>query len=150
MSILSQDTVKDQLYKFVEKRNGELIEKKNRLRGTPNMFYTQVIDDTHNQRYEEKNRRFTHITSDTSEEKIDAACDLTWKNFGLIDEEYAEDVVNEEDKKRTRHIIEVIIAKLKQHSKHFRPKQTGVRIPFLDAMSNSVIGDSRDVWKMSY
>lgn len=39
MSILSQDTVKDQLYKFVEKRNGELIEKKNRLRGT------QVIGD---------------------------------------------------------------------------------------------------------
>jgi len=148
MSILSQDTIKDQLYTFAEKRNGELIEKKNRLRGTPNLFYTQVIDDTHNQRYEEKNRRFIHVTPDTSEEKIDAACELIWKNYGLLDEEYEEDVLSKEDRERACHIVEVIIAKLKQHSKHFEPKKTGVRIPFHEAVT-STSTEKKDVWQMT-
>lgn len=149
MSLLSQDSPKDQLYTFVEKRNGELAEKKNRLKGTPNLFYTQVIDDTDNQRYEEKNRRFIHITPDTTEEKIDSACELISDTFGLTDEEYEDDVVTEQDKQKACHIVEVIIAKLKQHSKHFKPKKTGVRIPFQRAIVNSIPVDKRDVWRMT-
>jgi hypothetical protein len=149
MSLLSQDSTKDQLYTFVEKRNGELIEKKNRLKGTPNLFYTQVIDDTDNQRYEEKNRRFIHITPDVSEKKIDSAVELISERLGLTEEEYDEDVINQEDRKRASHIIATIIAKLKQHSKYFEPKKTGVRVPFLEALAKSVPVDSRDVWRMT-
>ena len=149
MSLLSQDSTKDQLYTFVEKRNGELIEKKNRLKGTPNLFYTQVIDDTDNQRYEEKNRRFIHITPDVSEKKIDSAVELISERLGLTEEEYDADVINKEDRLRTCHIIAALIAKLKQHSKRFEPKKTGVRVPYLKAIAKSVPVDSRDVWRMT-
>jgi hypothetical protein len=149
MSLLSQDSTKDQLYTFVEKRNGELVEKKNRLRGTPNLFYTQVIDDTDNKRYEEKNRRFIHITPDVSVEKIDSAVELICERLGLTDEEYEEDVISKEDRIKACHIVGIIIAKLKQHSKYFEPKKTGVRIPFLKALAKSSLVDNRDVWRMT-
>ena len=149
MSLLSQDSIRDQLYTFVEKRNGELVEKKNRLRGMPNLFYTQVIDDTDNQRFEEKNRRFINITPNTSEQKINSASELICERLGLTDEEYYDDVVNMEDRQKACHIVKVIIAKLKQHSKYFSPKKTGVRIPYLKAIASSVPIDKRDVWKMT-
>jgi hypothetical protein len=64
MTLLSQDTPKDQIYAFTDKSSGsgKLIQSRNRIRGMPVLFTTQVIDDTDNHRFEEKNRRFIHHT----------------------------------------------------------------------------------------
>jgi hypothetical protein len=60
MSIISQDTERDQQYSFVDKSgaSGKLGTKDNILRGTPVLFSSQVIDDTKTLRFAEKNRRF--------------------------------------------------------------------------------------------
>lgn len=47
MSLVSQDTQEDQKYFFTEQTNGrKFTQKANRLRGTPVIFTTQVIDNT--------------------------------------------------------------------------------------------------------
>jgi hypothetical protein len=75
MSIISQDTERDQQYSFVDKSgtSGKLGTKDNILRGTPALFTSQVIDDTKTLRFAEKNRRFININPDTSSDKIRAA-----------------------------------------------------------------------------
>ena len=50
--------------------------------------------------------------------------------FGSLEEEYDEVVVSRDDKEKAKQIIRILTAKLKQHSKHFEPKQSGVKIPF--------------------
>jgi hypothetical protein len=77
MSMISQDTAEDQLYEFTDKRGvGKLGSKVNRLRGTPTIFNTQVLDDTRQTRYQEKNRRLIHVIPNTSTKKIHTAMDL--------------------------------------------------------------------------
>ena len=80
MSIISQDTPRDQQYSFVEKSgsSGKLGTKNNILRGAPAFFSTQVIDDTKTLRFAEKNRRFINVNPDTSNEKIGAAKQYYW------------------------------------------------------------------------
>jgi hypothetical protein len=71
MSIVSQDTPKDQEYSFVDKTSSaKLITKNNKIRGTPVIIPTQVIDDTRTQRFQEKNRRFINVNPDTTSNKI--------------------------------------------------------------------------------
>lgn len=148
MSLMSQDSPKDQKYSFVEKSgSGKLGERRNRLRGMPVLFSTQVIDDTNDSRYEEKNRRLIHVTPDTSKEKIRAAKRLIGMKYGCTNEEYDTLVVSKEDKERAKGIIKVIIAKLKQHSKYFGPKQTGIKIPFQRTIVDSIPDDR--VWEMT-
>jgi hypothetical protein len=54
MSLVSQDSSREQKYEFVEKSgSGKLGSKNNALKGTPVLFTTQVIDDTKNQRFAE-------------------------------------------------------------------------------------------------
>ena len=63
MSLISQDTPRDQKYTFVEKSaSGQMRTRINRLRGMPVLFTTRVIDDTRGLRFDEKNRRFINIT----------------------------------------------------------------------------------------
>jgi CBS domain-containing protein len=149
MTLLSQDTPKDQIYAFTDKSgNGKLIQSRNRIRGMPVIFTTQVIDDTDNQRFEEKNRRFIHVTPNTSREKIREANRLTATKYGSIAEEYDILVVSREDIARAKQIIRVIIAKLKVHSKYLGPKQTGVKIPFAMTVTGSLPNDG-NVWNMT-
>ncbi len=103
----------------------------NILRGSPAVFATRTIDDTRNQRFEETNRRFINVTPNVTPEKIRDANSLIWQRYGLTSEEYDRTVVSTEDKEKTKHIIAVLVAKLKNHSKYFKPKQASVRIPFL-------------------
>lgn len=100
MSLISQDIQGDQKYKFVEQssRSGKFGTTTNRLRGVPAMFTTQVIDDSRQARHNEKNRRFVHVNPDTSVKKIDSAMDLIGQKYGLLQEEYNEDVVSSDDK----------------------------------------------------
>ena len=74
MSILSQDS-KEQLYLFTDKdSSGKRLQSKTViLRGSPLIMTTQVVDDTRNYRFAEKNRRFIHVNPNTTENKIQEA-----------------------------------------------------------------------------
>ena len=150
MTLLSQDTPKDQIYAFTDKSSGsgKLIQSRNRIRGMPVLFTTQVIDDTDNQRFEEKNRRFIHVTPNTSREKIREANRLTALKYGHLPDEYDQLVVSRDDITKAKQVIRIIIAKLIQHTKHLEPKSTGVKIPFAMTILGSLPDDGR-VWQMT-
>jgi len=146
MSLLSNDTTRDQKYLFTDKSaSGKLGAKYNILRGTPVMFTTRVIDDTRNARFEEKNRRFINITPNVSHEKIKDANALMWDECGLTPEQYDKSVVSRNDKEKAKKIIAVLVEKLKNHSAHLEPKQFGVKIPF----TASIQITTNDVWSMT-
>ncbi len=152
MSLISQDTPRDQKYTFAEKSvSGQLRTRVNRLRGMPVLFTTRVIDDTRGLRFDEKNRRFINITPDTSKEKIKAANKLIGYKYGCLPEEYDALVVGREDKEKCRHIIKVIIAKLRQHSVNLKPKDSGIMIPIpiTEAISESIPVSENQVWSMT-
>jgi hypothetical protein len=150
MTLLSQDNPRDQLYAFTDKSSGsgKLIQSRNRIRGMPVIFTTQVIDDTDNQRFEEKNRRFIHVTPNTSREKIKEANRLTAFSYGYLKDEYDDLVVNRTDIEKAKQIIDIIIAKLKQHTKHLDTKDTGVKVPFALTILQS-LPDDGGVWEMT-
>jgi hypothetical protein len=149
MSIISQDTERDQQYSFVDKSgiSGKLGTKDNILRGTPALFTSQVIDDTRTQRFAEKNRRFININPDTSSQKIRAANNIIGLKHGFLPEEYDEIVVSRSDKEKAKQIVKIVIAKLKQHTKHLGPKEDGVKIPFALSITNSI--PDGHVWSMT-
>jgi hypothetical protein len=149
MSIISQDTERDQQYSFVDKSgtSGKLGTKDNILRGTPVLFTSQVIDDTKTLRFAEKNRRFININPDTSNKKIRAANNIIGLKHGFLPEEYDNLVVSRADKERARRIVKIMIAKLKQHTKHLGPKEAAVKIPFALSITSSI--PDGHVWSMT-
>jgi hypothetical protein len=150
MTILSQDTTRDQEYAFTDKSsNGKLFANKNRIRGMPVIMTTQVIDDTDNARFEEKIRRFIHISPNTSAGKIKEANRLTAFRFGYLPTEYDKLVVSRSDIVRAKKIVKIIIAKLKQQKKYLGPKESGVKIPFALAFEESLPVEEGEVWKMT-
>ncbi len=152
MSLISRDTPRDQKYTFVEKSaSGQMRTRINRLRGMPVLFTTRVIDDTRGLRFDEKNRRFINITPNTSSEKIKAANKLIGLKYGYLPEEYDTLVVSREDKEKCKHITKVIIAKLKQHSRKLKPKDSGIKIPnpINEAISESIPVSENHVWSMT-
>jgi hypothetical protein len=146
MSLLSADTTGDQIYMFTDKTSsGKLTSRQNILRGSPAMFATRTVDDTRNLRFEETNRRFINVTPNVTCQKIKDANTLIWQKYGLTAEEYDQTIVSAEDKEKSRHVIEVLCAKLKNHGKLFKPKQASVRIPFL----YSIETPSSSEWAMT-
>ena len=146
MSLLSNDTSRDQKYLYTDKSaSGKLGSKYNILRGTPVMFTTRVIDDTRSPRFEEKNRRFINITPNVTNEKIQDANFLIAKKYGLTTEEYDTSVVSKNDKEKAKRIVSILVEKLINHSKYFNPKESGIKIPFIGSIS---IPDN-DVWSMT-
>ena len=149
MSMMSQDTARDQIYQFTDKQGlGKLRATKNRLRGTPAIFTTQVIDDTRQVRYQEKNRRFIHVTPDTSSEKISSAKKLIGQRYGLLPEEYDEIVVHSAEKERASKVVSLIVDKLIDHSKLLKPKESGVKIPFVESINHGIAGNETE-WSMT-
>jgi len=152
MSLMSQDTPRDQKYTFAEKSvSGQIRTRVNRLRGMPVLFTTRVIDDTRALRFDEKNRRFIQITPDTSSEKIRAANRLIGLKYGCLPEEYDELVVSRDDKEKAKRTIKVLITKLMQQSKNLKPKDSGIKIPgpIIKAISNSIPAAENQVWSMT-
>lgn len=146
MSIISQDTPRDQVYQFTDKKgSGKLGATKNRLRGTPCMFTSQVIDDTRQTRYQEKNRRFVHVTPNTSKEKINTAMNMIGQKYGLTSEEYDTEVVSEEDKKRAKEIVNTIVEKLIEHSELFKPKESGVKVTFYQSIAHGLTSSMSNI-----
>jgi hypothetical protein len=150
MTILSQDSTRDQEYTFTDKSsNGKLFVNKNRIRGMPVIMTTQVVDDTDNARYEEKIRRFIHISPNTSAQKIREANRLTALRLGYLPTEYDKLVVSRTDIARAKQIVRIVVAKLKQHKKYLGPKESGVKVPFALALEESLPVEDGEVWKMT-
>jgi hypothetical protein len=150
MSLVSQDTKEDQKYLFAEQTNGrKFVAKTNRLRGTPVIFNTQVLDDTKQHRFGEKNRRFVNVNPDTSAKKISHAKKLIGLKGGLLPEEYDVRVVSRDDKWEVKEIVSRLTKKLVEHSKHLEKGQTGIKIPFIESIPEGIPGDPNDVWGMT-
>jgi hypothetical protein len=150
MSMISQDS-NDQLYEFSDKSStGKIGSKINRLRGTPTVFNTQVIDDTRQVRYQEKNRRLIHVIPNTSTEKIHTAMGLIGQRYGLVNEEYDIQVVSSADKERAKEIVSILTDKLIDHSKLLGPKESGVKISFTNSIVHGIHkGEPIGEWGMT-
>jgi hypothetical protein len=150
MALISQDFPGDQKYEYAEKSSsGKLGRRVNRLRGMPVLFTTRVIDDTRALRFSEKNRRFINVNPATSSNKIHAANDLIGLAYGSLPEEYDRLVVPRQDTERCKRIMWIIVAKLKQHSAYLKPKQSGIVIPFHNAISKCIPVSEGQPWSMT-
>jgi len=148
MSLVSQDTKDDQKYEYVD-TNSSIGTKSNRFKGIPAIFTCQVIDDSRQARYAEKNRRFIHVIPDTSSEKIQTAMDQIGLRYGLIPEEYDAQIVSRDDKKKTKEICSRLVKKLMAHSQHFEPKDSGIKVLFPMTITRSIMKYPNDVWGMT-
>jgi hypothetical protein len=150
MALMSQDFPGDQKYEYVEKSSAGKQERKvNRLRGMPVLFTSRVIDDTRAARFSEKNRRFINVNPVTSSKKIHAANDLIALTYGSLPEEYDKLVVSRQDTEKCKQIIEIIVAKLKHHSTYLKPKDSGIIIPFHNAIAKCIPVSENQVWSMT-
>ncbi len=100
---------------------------------------TQVVDDTRNYRFAEKNRRFIHVNPNTTEDKIgEAMRQIAIKLCGPSDD--FESIVSSEDIKKSKEIIEKLCKKLKDHNQKFIDndiKGNGVKIPYASILYSS-------------
>ena len=88
-TLISQDIPRDQKYFFADKSAfGRIGSKFNRLRGSPAVFTTRVLDDTRGERFAEKNRRFINVNPDTTAKKIRCANELIGLKYGCLPEQY--------------------------------------------------------------
>lgn len=131
MSLVSQDGERDQEYMFV---NDKFQGTSNIIHGMPVIFYTRVLDDSKNTRAEEVFRRFVNVTPIATKEKVREANKITFKRFGLLPEEFGEQVESKEDKQKARTIVANLIEHLKIHTSYFGPKESGVRVLFEEAL----------------
>jgi hypothetical protein len=150
MALMSQDFPGDQKYEFAEKSSsGKMGRQVNRLRGMPVLFTSRVIDDTRAARFSEKNRRFINVNPVTSSKKIHTANNLIGLTYGSLPEEYDIQAVSRQDTERCKQIIEIIVAKLKHHSTYLKPKESGILIPFHNAISQCIPASENQVWSMT-
>jgi hypothetical protein len=149
MALISQDFPGDQKYEFAEKSSsGKMGRRVNRLRGVPVLFTSRVIDDTRALRFSEKNRRFINVNPVTSSKKIAAANEQIGLTYGSLPEEY-DKLVSRQDTESCKQIIKIIVAKLKEHSSYLRPKESGILIPFRNAISKCIPVSENQVWSMT-
>ncbi len=150
MSLLSQDS-RDQLYIFTDKdSSGKRLQSRTvLLRGSPLIMTTQVVDDTRNYRFQEKNRRFIHVNPDTTENKIQEAMrQMTTKLSGLPDD--FEGIVSAKDIQKAKEIVNNLCIKLKVHAHKCLDNNitgNGVKIPYASILSSSL--PSSDSWSMT-
>jgi hypothetical protein len=150
MVLMSQDFPGDQKYEYAEKSSsGKMGRRLNRLRGVPVLFTSRVIDDTRALRFSEKTRRLINVNPVTSSNKIRAANDLIALTYGSLPEEYDRLVVSRKDCEKVRHIIEIVVAKLKQHSSYLGSKQSGIIVPFYNALSKCIPVSEDQPWSMT-
>ena len=150
MSLLSQDS-REQLYLFTDKdSSGNHHQSKTVvLRGSPLIMSTQVVDDTRNKRFAEKNRRFIHVNPNTSEEKIkEAKRQIAIRLAGLPED--IESIVSTKDIEKSKEIVQRVCANLKQHNKSHVDagiKGSGIKIPYYSILSSSI--SSEESWSMT-
>jgi hypothetical protein len=150
MSVLSQDT-KEQLYIFTDKDNsGRRLQSRTVvLRGSPLIMSTQVIDDTRNYRFAEKNRRFINVNPNTTENKIGEAMRQMAIKLGGPSDEF-ERIVSSKDIRKSKEIIAKLCKKLKDHNQKFLYngiRDNGVKIPYASILNSSL--PTSDAWSMT-
>ena len=141
MSLLSQDS-REQLYTFTDKDNsGKRLQSRTvLLRGAPLIMTIQVVDDTRNYRFAEKNRRFIHVNPDATEDKIGEAMKQMAIKLGGPSDDF-ECIVSSKDVKKSKEIIEKLCKKLKDHNQKFIDndiKDNGVKIPYTSILSSNL------------
>jgi hypothetical protein len=150
MSLLSQDS-REQLYLFTDKDSSENHHQSKTvvLRGSPLIMSTQVVDDTRNKRFAEKNRRFIHVNPNTSEEKIkEAIRQIAIRLAGLPDD--IEGIVSSMDIEKSKEIVQILCARLQEHNKSHVDngiKGSGIKIPYDPILSCSP--SSEESWSMT-
>jgi hypothetical protein len=144
MSLISQDSERDQEYLFVDDK---LQGTSNIIHGMPVIFYTRVLDDTRNVRAEEVFRRFVNVTPSATKEKVQEANRITFKRYGLLPDEYGDQIVSGEDKERAKEIVTNMVEHLKAHTKFLEPKESGVKILFEETLSHAM--PCNDVFQMT-
>ena len=152
MSLLSQDTPKDQIYSFADRVATDGINTRNsRLHGVPTVISAGVIDDTADLRFAEKNRRLVHVNPSSTSEKISEAIRKTNDERFGTPEEYDELYISRDDKATAQHIIKVMLAKIREHCKQFSYQDNGVWLPrcIREAISNALKTESGKVWNMT-
>ena len=148
MSLMSQDSSRNQEYIFTDRTEGKKTESTgNIIQGMPVIFSAQVIDDSESKRFGEKNRRSILITPNTDDDKLRSAIQLMGKK-GLLPEAYDEQVVSRADQKLAREIVEIIVEKLIAHSEPLESREYGVEVPFHFAIANSIPLQG-GVWSMT-
>jgi hypothetical protein len=150
MSILSQDS-RDQQYIFTDKdSSGKRLQSKTViLRGSPLIITTQVVDDTRNNRFAEKNRRFIHVNPNTTENKFEEAMRQITIKLGGISDDF-ENVVSSKDIKKSKEIIEKLCKKLKDHNQKFLDNDimgNTVKIPYASILYSALPKSSS--WSMT-
>lgn len=144
MSLVSQDSERDQEYMFVDDK---LQGTSNIIHGMPVIFYTRVLDDTRNTRAEEVFRRFVNISPSATKEKTQEANRITFKKYGLLPDEYGDQIVSRDDKQIAKEIVENMVEHLKVHTKFLQHKESGVRILFEETLSHTM--PYNDVFQMT-
>lgn len=144
MSLVSQDSERDQEYMFVDDK---LQGTSNIIHGMPVIFYTRVIDDTRNARAEEVFRRFVNVTPSSSKEKIQEANRITYKRNGLLPHEYDDQVVSNEDKEKAKNIVTNLVEHIKAHTQFLGTKESGVKILFEETLAHAM--PYNDVFQMT-
>src|SRR6185312_3123901 len=150
MSILSQDS-RDQQYIFTDKdSSGKRLQSKTViLRGSPLIITTQVVDDTRNNRFAEKNRRFIHVNPNTTENKYEEAMRQISIKLGGISDDF-ENVVSSKDIKKSKNIIAKLCKKLKDHNQKFLDNgvtSNTVKIPYASILYTGLSKSSS--WSMT-
>jgi hypothetical protein len=150
MSLLSQDS-REQLYTFTDKdSSGRRLQSRTvLLRGAPLIMTTQVVDDTRNYRFAEKNRRFIHVNPSATEDKIGEAMKQMAIKFGGPSDDF-ETIVSSKDIKKSKEIIEKLCRKLKDHNQKFIDndiKDNGVKIPYVSILYSNL--PTSDAWSMT-
>lgn len=144
MSLVSQDSERDQEYMFVDDK---LQGTSNIIHGMPVIFYTRVIDDTRNARAEEVFRRFVNVTPSAAKEKIQEANRIIYKRYGLLPHEYGDQIVPNEEKERAKVIVANMVENLKAHTQFLGTKESGVKILFEETLARAM--PSNDVFQMT-
>jgi hypothetical protein len=150
MSLLSQDS-RDQLYTFTDKdSSGKRLQARTViLRGSPLIMTTQVVDDTRNYRFAEKNRRFIHVNPDTTEDKIEEAMRQMAIKLGGPSDDF-ESIISKEHIKKTKKILEKLCKKLEDHNQRFLNldiNDNGIKVPYVSILYSSL--PSSDSWSMT-
>lgn len=144
MSILSQDSENSD-YMYTDKN--KMQSTKNVILGMPVFIYTRVLDDTKNPRAEEVFRRFVNVTPNVTPDKINSANKLTFVKMGTLSEQYDKIVVSEEDTRKAKEIVALLVDKLIIHSQYFGFKDSGIVIPYIKTLANMLPSD--DVFMMT-
>ncbi len=150
MSLLSQDS-RDQFYIFTDKdSSGKHLQTRTvLLRGSPLIMTTQVVDDTRNYRFQEKNRRFIHVNPNTTEDKFGEAMRQKAIILGGLPDEF-DSIVPSKNIEKSKEIIEKLCKKLKDHNQKFLEndiKTNGVKIPYALILSSNL--STSDSWSMT-